>query len=68
MANAEAKKQDMRHKILQLRKSFKELINKNEQLVPRLKLNKEVNSKTEKFDLILTNFKNNSRIFFLKNL
>ncbi len=42
MANAESKKQDMRQKISQLRKSFKELLNKNDQLVPRLKLNKEV--------------------------
>jgi hypothetical protein len=42
MANAESKKQDMRLKVHQLRKSFKDLLGKNDQLVPRLKLNKEV--------------------------
>ena len=42
IANAESKKQDMRQKIHHLRKSFKDLFNKNEQLVPRMKLNKEV--------------------------
>lgn len=42
MATAEGKKQDMREKIYQLRKSFKELVSKNDQLVPRLRLEKHV--------------------------
>lgn len=40
IAVAESKKQDMRQKINQLRKNFKDLLVKNDQLVPRLKLGK----------------------------
>lgn len=40
VAIAESKKQDMRQKINQLRKTFKDLTVKNDQLVPRLKLSK----------------------------
>ncbi len=39
---SESKKQEMRTKITNLRKLFKDLTIKNEQLVPRLKLNKNV--------------------------
>lgn len=39
---SESKKQEMRTKITNLRKLFKDLTVKNEQLVPRLKLNKNV--------------------------
>lgn len=42
IANAEAKKQDMRDKIGDLRRAFKELLDKNDQLVPRLRLEKNV--------------------------
>ncbi len=42
VAIAEAKKQEMRQKVNELRKNFKELLNKNEQLVPRIKLEKNV--------------------------
>lgn len=42
IAVAETKKQEMRQKISELRKLFRELLVKNEQLVPRLKLNKNV--------------------------
>ena len=42
LALAEAKKQDMRDKINELRMSFKDLSVKNEQLVPRLRLDKNV--------------------------
>lgn len=42
VAIAESKKQEMRLKINQLRKMFKDLATKNDQLVPRLKLNKDV--------------------------
>jgi cilia- and flagella-associated protein 44 len=38
---AERKKAEMREKITNLRKSFKDLTKKNDQLVPRLKLNKD---------------------------
>ena len=37
---SESKKQEMRTKITNLRKLFKDLTLKNDQLVPRLKLNK----------------------------
>lgn len=39
---AENKKQEMRQKINDLRKMFKELMTKNDQLVPRLRLDKNV--------------------------
>jgi len=42
IAVAEAKKQEMRQKISELRKMFRELLVKNDQLVPRLKLSKNV--------------------------
>ena len=42
IAIAESKKQEMRQKITELRKKFKELLVKNEQLVPRIKLGKDV--------------------------
>lgn len=42
LAIAEKKKTHMRQKVTDLRKSFKSLIGKNDSLVPRLKLNKEV--------------------------
>jgi hypothetical protein len=42
VAIAEGKKLEMRQRITELRKSFKELLNKNEQLVPRIKLGKNV--------------------------
>lgn len=43
IAIAEAKKQDMRQKISELRKMFKDLTVRNEQLVPRCRLSKNVN-------------------------
>ena len=42
IANAEAKKQDLRDKIGDLRRAVKELVDKNDQLVPRLRLEKNV--------------------------
>ena len=42
---AETKKQEMRQKITELRKMFRELLVKNDQLVPRLKLSKNVNDR-----------------------
>ena len=42
IAAAEAKKLEMKQKIQQLRKTFKELTVKNDQLVPRLRLGKNV--------------------------
>jgi hypothetical protein len=45
IAVAETKKQEMRQKITELRKMFRELLVKNDQLVPRLKLSKNVNDR-----------------------
>ena len=42
IAIAETKKQEMRNKIGDLRKSFRDFAIKNDQLVPRLKLGKDV--------------------------
>jgi hypothetical protein len=42
IATAESKKQEMRLKINQLRKTFKDLTVKNDQLVPRLRLDRNV--------------------------
>lgn len=42
LANAEAKKQEMRDRINELRRAFKDLLVKNDQLVPRLRLGKNV--------------------------
>ena len=47
IAVAEAKKLEMRQKIQQLRKTFKDLIVKNDQLVPRLKIDKNVRFRRE---------------------
>jgi hypothetical protein len=41
MAEAEAKKKDMRQKIYQLRKTFKDLLTRNDQLMPRVRLGKQ---------------------------
>ena len=43
IAIAESKKLEMRQKINELRKMFKDLTVKNDQLVPRLRLSKSVN-------------------------
>ena len=43
IAIAESKKLEMRQKINELRKTFKDLTVKNDQLVPRLRLSKSVN-------------------------
>lgn len=45
LAKAEAQKQEMRDRINELRRAFKELLDKNDQLVPRLRLGKDVISK-----------------------
>ena len=42
LAIAESKKQEMRGKITQLRKSFKDLLLKNDLVLPRLRLKKKV--------------------------
>jgi hypothetical protein len=52
IAIAESKKLEMRQKINELRKMFKDLTVKNDQLVPRLRLSKSVN-----INLIFISFK-----------
>ncbi len=53
LAVAEAKKQDMRNKIGDLRKIYKDLLVKNDQLVPRIKLSKNVSKNLKIFRILL---------------